>query len=160
MRRHEALIPLTHDHHHALVQVRRLRSAADGAEGARRAAAEGFLEFFHEDTIGHFRDEEEVVFPLVAGVAELREPVDRALAEHVAINVLVRRLAGETNDGAPQAGTLREIAGTLERHVRFEEKELFPLIEERAQHGALEAVHLAPRNRDRAAPGADPPPPR
>jgi hypothetical protein len=29
MKRHAALVPLSHDHHHALVEARRLRHAAD-----------------------------------------------------------------------------------------------------------------------------------
>lgn len=45
-RRHEALLPLTHDHHHALAQARRLRELrVDDASGVRRAA-DDFVNFY------------------------------------------------------------------------------------------------------------------
>jgi hypothetical protein len=59
MKRHPALIPLSHDHHRALVEARRLR-AADAPESA--AAATAFLRFFADETIPHFRQEEELLF--------------------------------------------------------------------------------------------------
>lgn len=68
MRRHDALIPLTHDHHHALARARRLRLAAASENGEeQRAAAEEFVEFFEGDSVLHFREEEEILFPLVIG---------------------------------------------------------------------------------------------
>ena len=61
MKRDPSLVPLSHDHHHALVQARRLR------EGAEPGAS--FLRFFSEETIRHFCEEEERLFPaLVSAV--------------------------------------------------------------------------------------------
>ena len=61
MKRHDSLILLTHDHHHALAQVRALRLAATrGGEDRLRQSGE-FLDFFETETRDHFREEEEVV---------------------------------------------------------------------------------------------------
>jgi hypothetical protein len=82
MKRHPALIPLSRDHHHGLVQAARLRrAAADGDASARLAAAREFGEFFRTEERVHLRDQEEELFPLLlrhvpsqpAPLAELRE---------------------------------------------------------------------------------------
>ena len=77
MKRHRALIPLSHDHHHALVEARRLRRAAGGADAT--GAARAFLRFFADESTRHFRDEEERLFPTVVDVEETREPIVQAL---------------------------------------------------------------------------------
>ena len=47
MRRHQALAPLSHDHHHGLAQARRLRRAADEADPERLLqVASDFVDFF------------------------------------------------------------------------------------------------------------------
>ena len=58
MRRHPALVPLSHDHHHGLVLARRLRRAAEGSDRERQlqAAAE-FVTFFASEGAGHFRED-------------------------------------------------------------------------------------------------------
>ena len=45
MKRHPALVALSHDHHHALVEARRLRRAA-AADNEPAAAAAAFRRFF------------------------------------------------------------------------------------------------------------------
>jgi hypothetical protein len=73
--------------------------------------------------VRHFRDEEERLFPLVAYSAEVRPLLVRALLEHQQLHALARRLA------SGELTPMREVAELLEAHVRFEERELFPLIE-------------------------------
>lgn len=123
MKRHPALIPFSHDHHHALVEARRLKKAASGSEDERRAAAAAFVEFFRSDSVRHFREEEELLFPLLDPPPPL---VERLLVEHVRLHSLVRRMErGET-----KAATLKVAGELLEAHVRAEERELFPLLQE------------------------------
>jgi hypothetical protein len=62
MKRHRTLVPLSQDHHHALLD-RRLRWAAERPGSSTAASA--FLWFFASETVGHFRAEEELVFPTV-----------------------------------------------------------------------------------------------
>ena len=121
MKRDPALIPLSHDHHHALAAARRLRLAADGIDA--QAESETFLRFFTEDSVRHFREEEERLFPLVVDHAEAQPLVAKALLEHQQLHAMAARLA--SGEMAP----MRDLAVLLEGHVRFEERELFPLIE-------------------------------
>jgi hemerythrin-like domain-containing protein len=144
-RRHDSLLPLTHDHHHALRNARMLRLAADGDLSARTEAVEAFVHFFRTESVGHFREEEEVIFPLVA-LSE-RAPtagIERVLKEHVVMHALVREL--EAQEGDPSSEIMRTLAELLRAHVRFEEDELFPEIEKLAAD-KLRGVSLAPRDR-------------
>jgi hypothetical protein len=54
MKRHPALIPLSHDYHHGLVQARRLRRAAARDAPERHDAASAFLSVFARNTRQHF----------------------------------------------------------------------------------------------------------
>lgn len=125
MKRHPALIPLSHDHHHALVEARRLRDAA-GGEGNPEAVAVAFADFFAAVSVPHFREEEEMLFPLVAGAEEARPLVMEALLDHQRLHALVAQLPRSADVRA----SMREIGELLEAHVRREERELFPLIEQ------------------------------
>jgi quercetin dioxygenase-like cupin family protein len=147
MKRHPALVPLSHDHHHALVQARRLARAADNAEPDRLEAAERLLAFYAADTIEHFREEEEQLFPLVAD--RLEDPdglLVRALIEHQRIHTLVRRLRQGVLSGSANAAVMRELAELLQAHVRLEERELFPLIESTLADESAAEVAIEPRD--------------
>jgi mannose-6-phosphate isomerase-like protein (cupin superfamily) len=123
MKRHPALVHLSHDHHHALVQARRLRRGAAGRDPAGAAAA--FAAFFADVTVPHFREEEEELFPLAAMSEEARPLLVQSLLDHQQLHALVARL-GQLDE---PADVMPEIAGLFEQHVRREERELFPLLE-------------------------------
>jgi quercetin dioxygenase-like cupin family protein len=125
MKRHRALIPLSHDHHHALVEARRLRRAAEQDDDPAQAAA-AFVHFFRTSSVPHFRDEEERLFPLVDGVDEARPLVVEALLDHQRLHSLV----GALEAGHDVRATMRELGERLDAHVRLEERQLFPLIEQ------------------------------
>ncbi len=138
MKRHQALIPLSHDHHHALVEARRLRRAADQPDDPSGPAT-AFLRFFRLSSVPHFREEEEALFPLVIDVAEARELLVRALLDHQHLYALVAALEA----GADIRATMRELGERLEAHVRLEEQALFPLIE-RVAAAALDGAMTTP----------------
>jgi hypothetical protein len=122
MKRAEALHPLSREHLRALLAAKKVGEATDPEEAGR-----SFLEFWREDGQQHFRTEEEVLLPVWA----LHAPVDRAavarmLEEHLAI----RRDALRFEAGEVSLEELPEIATRLHDHVRFEERELFPKIED------------------------------
>jgi hypothetical protein len=135
MKRHAALQPLSRDHHVALSVALRLRRATgDDAPAAREA----FLAFWRDHGAGHFRVEEEVLLP---AFADHRDPdeacVVRMLVDHVRIRAAARRLDGETE---PSLASLHDLGVALERHVRLEEREVFPLIEAAMPPAAAEAL--------------------
>jgi mannose-6-phosphate isomerase-like protein (cupin superfamily) len=124
VKRHPALISLSHDHHHALVEARRLRAAAESVDDPA-AAADAFADFFATVSVPHFRKEEETLFPLVVDFEEARPLVVEALLDHQRLYALVAELEDAHDVRVP----MREIGELLEAHVRREERELFPLME-------------------------------
>ena len=139
MKRLQALIPLSHDHHHALVEARRLRRAADRDDDASGAAV-AFVRFFRTSSVPHFREEEEALFPLVIDVEEARALLVQALLDHQRLHALVAALEA----GGDVRATMRELGERLEAHVRLEERQLFPLIE-RVAAAKLDAAMAAPK---------------
>jgi hemerythrin-like domain-containing protein len=135
MKRHLALIPLSHDHHRALVEARRLRRAAD--DPASAAVAEAFLRFFADATVRHFREEEELLFPSVFDREEARELLVQALLEHQRLHALAAQLRQQLEAGDSLAGVMRQLGELLEAHVRLEERRLFPVIEQLLPEAAL-----------------------
>lgn len=94
-RRHDTLIPLTHDHHHhhALAQARRLEEAAASDDDAHRLqAANDFLNFYFGRAVRHFHEEEELFFAPLVDEPEAREPILRAVSDHLRLHALVRRV--------------------------------------------------------------------
>ncbi|HEX8753615.1 MAG TPA: hemerythrin domain-containing protein [Solirubrobacterales bacterium] len=129
-KRAEALQPLSRDHLRALLTAKALKEAEDEEEARVR-----FLDFWREDGAHHFRVEEEVLLPWWARFAPVdREGVDRMLEEHLEI----RRQALRLDAGEGTLEELRELGRLLHDHVRFEERQLFPAIED-----SLDAEQLA-----------------
>ena len=129
--RHASLLPLSHDHHHGLALALRCRKQAlgqikpMGAEGLRQRAQE-VLEFYRAHLLAHFKAEEAILFPLmreqVAGCGEMLDQLER---EHEQL----RRLIPELEAGTGLAKLIFDLGDLLERHIRKEERELFPLFE-------------------------------
>ena len=132
MKRAEALRPLSREHLGALLAAKKLREAEDIGE-----ATQSLLEFWRNDGQRHFRIEEEVLLPIWALHAEVdRAGVERMLDEHLRIRRETLRLeAGDLSlEEAHEMGRL------LHDHVRFEERRLFPLIEEGLDAESLEQL--------------------
>ena len=129
MKRRPALVGLSHDHHHELVQARRLRAAADAGPEDRLAAAAAYVDVFFTDTVAHFRVEEERLFPAYVRVAGTSPLLQRILEEHMQLHGLVRSLRAHVAAGEVSGEELRALGALLHAHVRAEERELFPAIE-------------------------------
>jgi hemerythrin-like domain-containing protein len=148
MKRHSALIPLSRDHHDGLVQAVRLRrAAADGDASARLAAAREFVEFFGNEERVHLRDEEEELFPLfLRHVRSQPAPLRDARIQHVRLEGFARTLEIAVAAGSVDRGTLDAAGELLEAHIRLEERQLFPLIEELVPDDELRRLWLASRD--------------
>ena len=144
MKRAPELRDLSDHHHRGLVQARRLRRAATGDEANMpEETAEAFLEFWQEGTTTHFREEEEVLLPVLARYREDllgREPVVEMLLQHARIRGLVMGLSDEVKGGSVRLETLGSIGELLETHIRLEEREVFSTIEETLPEEALREV--------------------
>jgi hemerythrin-like domain-containing protein len=132
VKRAAELRSLSEDHHHGLVNARRLRQAASEKKGAPEKAARAFLEFWQKDTSIHFRQEEEVLLPVLARYGgELdQESVVLMLTQHARIRGLIMDLSDEMTRKGVRPETLQSIGEALKEHIRLEEREVFPLVED------------------------------
>lgn len=130
MQRDPALVPLARDHHAALVLARRA-SRATAAEAAALAAE--LAAWFAAELDAHFQLEEARLLPALAarGAAEA---VARTEAEHGTLRALAARLAAGDDAALASFGT------ALNAHVRYEDRELFPLAEALIPSAELAAV--------------------
>ncbi len=135
MKRAEALRPLSREHLVALLTAKKLKEANDPVEASRV-----FLEFWEGDGARHFRVEEEVLLPTWAMHAKVdRDGVRRMLDEHLAIRrERLRLVAGELT-----LEQVRELGVLLHDHVRFEERQLFPRVEEDLDAADLDRLAVA-----------------
>src|SRR6476659_5857268 len=148
MKRHLALIPLSRDHHNGLVQASRLRrAAADGDASARLGAASEFVEFFRNEERVHLRDEEEELFPLLLRhVPSQPAPLREARLQHLQLHGFAHKLAIAVAAGIVDRETLDATGELLHAHIRLEERQLFPLIEELVPDDELRRLRLAARD--------------
>ena len=144
-KRHASLIPLTHDHHHALAQARRLKEAhVDDAAAARRVA-DDFMNFYLGRARHHFHEEEELFFAPLVDDEVVGPLIARAVADHLRLHAYVRLLRRQLSSGDVTPALLQDIALLLETHVRFEERALFPLIESTIPESELTDLGAAGR---------------
>lgn len=131
MKRRAELRQLSRDHHKALYAALRLRRAK--AETASEAV-EAFLRFWRGHGQRHFEIEESVLLPcFTLGGGDPHDAiVARVLTDHVEIRARARGMAEE-----PPLAALHELGERLAAHVRLEEDELFPLIEQTLDAEAL-----------------------
>ena len=102
------------------------------------------MRFVEEEGSAHFREEEEIIFPLLAAfLGHPSELIDRALVEHGRLRAAAVRfgLGHEQVDAEAVTG----VARLLEAHIRCEERELFPLVERTVPDEVLSEVGLAIR---------------
>jgi iron-sulfur cluster repair protein YtfE (RIC family) len=129
MKRHPALIPLSREHHGALILARLLQKDAPVYKGLptdTQGKAEYAYKFYQEELVKHFEDEERVL-KLVTGVeSNLDLMIKTIYREHQELHKLFQSI-----DNHPDLTShLDQIGKTLETHIRKEERELFPLMQE------------------------------
>ncbi|HET6437296.1 MAG TPA: hemerythrin domain-containing protein [Anaeromyxobacter sp.] len=139
MRRSRQLKPLSSEHHHALLVAFQLKQALAGhaeSAGAPRDL-DGLVSlvrrFESQVLTNHVRAEEDVLGAFIASGDEAR-----MRAEHSDL----RRLCGVASLGGPagQRAALSAFADLLERHVRWEERELFPYAEGHVDEKTLASI--------------------
>jgi len=123
MKRHQALQDLSREHHTALqLALKAKRAAATGDQALIETTAAACLTAYTAELDPHFIVEETVLLPLLLGAGE-NALVARVECDHRALRDLCAQLQ------QPDAVTLLRFAECLTAHVRFEERELFVVIE-------------------------------
>jgi iron-sulfur cluster repair protein YtfE (RIC family) len=129
LKRDPALRHLSHDHHHGLLLCWKIRQGFKlDIEPARM---KNYCEWFWTSYLNpHFEEEEKVIFPILPEDDPL---IKQALTEH-------KRLRKLFSSWENPEKTLGQIEEELEKHIRFEERILFPAVQEKATPEQLEAI--------------------
>jgi hemerythrin-like domain-containing protein len=121
MLRDKSLIPLSHQHQHALalcVRIKRAQPIPDRDLDAWQAEIE---QHFHQEIAVHFSAEEQVLFPAARHFGELISLVDELIAEHE----LLRDSFSHAEARSMTSENLPAFAQQLSAHIRKEERQLF-----------------------------------
>ena len=134
MLRDKSLIPLSHQHQHALALCVRIDRALPIPESDLDEWQSEIEQEFRGEIAIHFSAEEQVVFPAAKRFNELASVVENLLVEHVEL----RRLFARAEDRALNSSELVAFAGKLSNHIRTEERKLFEMLQQ-----LLDATELA-----------------
>jgi len=123
MKRSKILQPLSREHHNALTLAKACeRAAKSGDEALINQACQHVVRAFSNELELHFQFEEQSLLPLLHSTAT-QPLIERTLADHQQLRGLLDAL--RQNDSV----ALESFGKCLSAHVRFEERELFPVLE-------------------------------
>lgn len=134
MKRSEHIEPLSQDHYQGLQVTRRLKTGIDrGVDVSEMVTF--VLRVWDEHLVYHFEQEEALlVSPLEqCGGAVLAE---RMVAEHRALRTRTEAM----REGTAGGEAIEAFAESLRAHIRFEEREVFPYLEQHLSPADLEAM--------------------
>jgi len=133
MKRHPSLKKLSSDHHQGLVYSKKLISAAAKTEAEAEEIFVMFAKFFNGELQDHFTEEENHLTPYF-----INNPlIERMQAEHKNMKAAFEAL---NTGGSDLKAGLADLGEMLNDHIRFEEKELFPMIENTLSESELEEI--------------------
>jgi len=139
MKRHKTLIPLSRDHHETLILARLLRADAPPFKGLpleAKGKAEYAIKHYREEMVAHFIQEEKMI-PLLKGInASLDSLLECMKVEHQELHSLF----GSINMDQDLSAQLDQLGRAIESHVRKEDREIFPLIQESCSEELLNKV--------------------
>lgn len=132
IRRSKHILQLSKDHHFTLLFSWKIRQGLKYGVDAGRIKK--YVQYFWEkDMLGHFREEENILFAPVKNAE-----VEKAIEDHRQIKEQIQLL--ETLTGEDAAKLLSALADKVDAHVRYEERELFPHLEKVLTETQLEAI--------------------
>jgi len=135
MKRDINLQPLSRDHHHGLLLSWKIRQGLK--YGVSEDLITEYVRYFSTKALfPHFREEEQYVLRFL----DYEDPFkQRTLREHLEIRAAIKGLGAA--DG-PRSERLLALAGLMDEHIRFEERELFPYMQEKLSSEQLEEVGM------------------
>jgi hemerythrin-like domain-containing protein len=136
MLRHPSLIPLSHQHQHALALCVRLDRALQ-SNAVDLAEWQTELDQHYENEVQfHFAAEEKVLFPAARRWPELTALVEELIGEHEQLRqVFVRAL-----QRAMVQSELENFVKLFSGHIRKEERELFEAMQKRMRPEELKSL--------------------
>lgn len=145
MKRDEALADFSRDHLPALRQAKYLQEAGtEEGEHTPEEAIEGFLEFWEDHAELHFREEEDVILPVVSRLGSItnNENIRKMLDDHAWFRDKITTMRGALDDNGTDLHELTtEVGIRLKNHAEMEEQKLFEDLQDRLSEEQLEAIH-------------------
>jgi len=140
IKRNEAIVALSKDHHFALLLIWKIREGLRNSIAPERISKYAF-HFYETDLVGHFKDEEELLFIKLDALDPLRIQAEN---EHKLIHQSVDELRKNPTD----TNLLERFAVILEKHIRFEERILFNQLQEIIPVDQLNEIANALKSRE------------
>ena len=119
MKRHPSLIALSREHHAALVWAKRAQRSGELDPNVLMVQ---LIALFERELDPHFATEERDILPILQQRGH-HALVTKTLEEHRVLRVEIDRMC------AGHAEALATFGAALAAHVRFEEREMFPVVE-------------------------------
>lgn len=143
IKRTEQLQPLSRQHHNGLLFCLLLQKGIK-KNADPQVMGEFVQHFWHKDLQHHFQLEEQYLILLKNGYHQLEEPLEQMVREHYELKALINEISLN-----PTHQSIDELRKRLDDHVRFEERKLFPLIEETISSTELQKIgKLLEREKD------------
>lgn len=136
MLRDPSLIPLSHQHQHALALCVRIERAQVDDEADLQAWRREIDQIFIQEIQHHFAAEEAFLFPRAVEFGALTALVDELKAEHQSL----RSDFAEAGAGTLDEHRLRDFARRLSGHIRKEERQLFEELQKLLSSEELKAL--------------------
>ena len=128
IKRKTELQGVSRDHHHALLLVWKINKGISNKIEPKRII--NYIGWFRKEHLEpHFAVEEEFMFPVLGNE---HPKVQQALHEHI-------QLLSQAKN-AENYKDLESFAKLLKNHIRFEERDLFQLIQEKATQEELDLI--------------------
>jgi hemerythrin-like domain-containing protein len=149
IKRNENIRPLSREHHFGLLFCWKIRKGLSNGTDPQRMTR--YLVYFWEEHLKeHFKLEEDLLFKRVQGVL-----CTQALNEHLELQKIIGQLLNGT--AYHSSDLLEQLIELLARHIRFEERVLFPFLEQsldadqlREIGGNLQVLHSDEKKDDYA----------
>jgi hemerythrin-like domain-containing protein len=139
MKRHEALAPLSREHHDALILAQLLKKNAAAYKGLPEAPEEKALyaaNFYQAYLVKHFLQEEAILEKVKKYNSEIEKITIEIVDEHKQLMALFMGL----QQAADLETAMDTLGKALDAHIRKEERILFPLIQEHCPDEVLNTI--------------------
>lgn len=135
IKRHPALQPFSRDHVVGLYHAHQLMWLEDGrARCNAPTTVRNFLQAWDAELISHFAGEED----LLAALPIKEASKNKLFADHNELRTLCLKLLNSIE--SPNPALCSETGHKLEQHIRWEEREFFPEIEQALSEDELSAL--------------------
>ena len=138
MLRDKNLIPLSHQHQHALAVCVRIQRASPVPDFDLDSWQSEIAQHFEHEIRIHFAAEEKVLFPAAVKFPELKPLVEQLLSEHS----ILRADFASAEARTMSAQDLLAFVQRLSAHIRKEERQLFEGVQERMSKQELQTLGL------------------